>query len=554
MLRETSRGHEDVAPVRSTTNSKTRSRVHTRETIRRVAPVARRPEQSVSVDTSEPDSLRDLHTAIGAQAVGRLMQSLSRPETGHAAPSRVVGPGLQRTIGNQQVQRLFGWGKKKKQQAQQVEAPPEPKTDRERFNLATFQKKDFRPSTTIGKFDVVYRPATGIVNVISKVHFDFRDVEPAYYVEVKNKKDRYWTKAAKKEWSQKWVDSIMTKWGDIAPFKCDKPGYEDVVAKPQVQIELVDDPSKAHYALSVSKAFEKKEGGMRAGGTSGVTREFGGGFQEQDSYDKINNPKVAKHLAATENKNNILPAFEGDRQRMIKALAALHPVMFKWDSDEIADDVPVTAAIDAILNLKKYSALSDLHPIDVKVSLDKDEPRVLLLDRFTVLKKRFLAAGITNPLSAKVGGGAGRSVGFEASPGVEQVKESYLARWDRYTSAHEFGHMLGLLDEYCPAVSPELIAKMYNEGQLGVDEQTLGKSAQNKKGSFLAPQTGYANLLEKTGQSAQAWTKPGAKESGERSTSLMSGGFEVLRQHHVTIWEALTEMTKDQIEPTHWKM
>ena len=71
-------------------------RVHTRETIRRVAPVARRPEQSVSVDTSEPDSLRDLHTAIGAQAVGRLMQSLSRPETGHAAPSRVVGPGLQR--------------------------------------------------------------------------------------------------------------------------------------------------------------------------------------------------------------------------------------------------------------------------------------------------------------------------------------------------------------------------------------------------------------------------------------------------------------------------
>ena len=110
------------------------------------------------------------------------------------------------------------------------------------------------------------------------------------------------------------------------------------------------------------------------------------------------------------------------------------------------------------------------------------------------------------------------------------------------------------MSKYCPAVSPELIAKMYNEGQLGVDEQTLGKSAQNKQGSFLAPQTGYANLLEKTGQSAQAWTKPGAKESGERSTSLMSGGFEVLRQHHVTIWEALSEMTKDQIEPAHWKM
>ena len=40
----------------------------------------------------------------------------------------------------------------------------------------------------------------------------------------------------------------------------------------------------------------------------------------------------------------------------------------------------------------------------------------------------------------------------------------------------------------------------------------------------------------------------------EKSTSLMSGGFEVLRQHHITLWEVLAEMTKDDIPERHWKV
>src|SRR5947209_12179073 len=102
----------------------------------------------------------------------------------------------------------------------------------------------------------------------------------------------------------------------------------------------------------------------------------------------------------------------------------------------------------------------------------------LSLCRFQNLKPTLAAAGVTNPLSARRGTGTNaRSATFAASTNVEHVKEQYLQRWERYTSAHEYGHMIGLLDEYCPAVSPELIVKMYNEGQISEGEQKLSDTA-----------------------------------------------------------------------------
>jgi len=37
-------------------------------------------------------------------------------------------------------------------------------------------------------------------------------------------------------------------------------------------------------------------------------------------------------------------------------------------------------------------------------------------------------------------------------------------------------------------------------------------------------------------------------------SALMSGGFEVLRQHHITLWEVLADMTKTDVPETNWKV
>ena len=60
-------------------------------------------------------------------------------------------------------------------------------------------------------------------------------------------------------------------------------------------------------------------------------------------------------------------------------------------------------------------------------------------------------------------------------------------------------------------------------------------------------------LLTKTNLAVPNWARPTASKD-EKGTSLMSGGFEVLRQHHITLWEVLAEMTKTDVPETNWKV
>lgn len=459
---------------------------------------------------------------------------------------------LQPALGNQGIQRLFGFGKKKKPTAT---APDTRSPERKLFDAKTFKKDNWKPSTGGGKFDAEYKPTEGILHIKMRVHFNFQDADPAYKSEAADPKEMKWTSSGKKDWTARWIDSVMGKWGKIAPFTCDMPGFTDVAVTPQIEIEPVKEAGKGHYSLDISKAFKKKSGGMRAGGASGVDRVGGGMFQEQDAYDKINNPKVKEHLKAGENTGNILPAYQRDRERLITELGTVPSIVFKTGSDEF-DAGGAAAAADlakALLKLRESSALSDLHPVNIMVGIDTGETRSLLLTRFRKIKDVLDAAGAKNAVSAKQASAPNTWAVPEAAPETQNVKDDYVARWDRYTSAHEFGHMIGLLDEYCPAVSPELILKMVNEGAIATTDTTLSKHAQGKVANNAAPQKAYAELLDKTKLSVPTWARPGAAKD-EKSTSLMSGGFQVLRQHHITLWEVLAEMTKADIPHKHWKV
>ena len=427
------------------------------------------------------------------------------------------------------------------------------------FNSAKFALKDFIPGTGGGKFDTNYDPQTGEMVMTMRIHFNFKDGDVAYESTAVDPKELKWGKSQKSDWIKQWIDSVMGKWGNIPTITCDKPGFTDVVARPRFNLVPMEKPAGAHYALDISKAFEKKGGGMRAGGVSGVNDQNTGVFQEQDAYNKIsdkdNKRKVAQHLSKTENNNNILPAYQRDRARLEKTLETLTPVGFQANSADftVGDDILVDVMALTILQLRDLSALSDLHPINIQIGLATGESRGLAGTRFQKIKEILLARGVKNPLSAKAAPDTTASGRVIAGPDSPETKETYLSRWDRYTSAHEFGHMIGLLDEYCPAVSPELITKMISEGSMFDDEKTLSAFAKNKEGQNKNPQKQYANLLDRTGLKAQNWARPNAAKE-EKSTSLMSGGFEVLTQHYVTIWDALAQMTTAHIPEGNWKL
>jgi hypothetical protein len=91
---------------------------------------------------------------------------------------------------------------------------------------------------------------------------------------------------------------------------------------------------------------------------------------------------------------------------------------------------------------------------------------------------------------------------------------------NRYSvGEHEFGHMLGLPDEY----------------------------QNNTTGTLGAQQTLYTGLVTSAGvQGPAVW--------GARTSSQMSNGIDVLPRHYVTLWEALGRMTTPDITQAEWKL
>ncbi|MBD2189328.1 DUF4157 domain-containing protein [Pseudanabaena sp. FACHB-723] len=427
------------------------------------------------------------------------------------------------------------------------------KTEREKFNGKKFKLRNWQPSTGTGKFDADYDPKTGSMIITVKVHFNYQD-SSAYKPDATNEADTEWTKQGKDAWFNEFKSAIMSKWGNISTISCDKAGFTDVVVQPVVRVVQAK-KGDAHYALDVTKAFTKKKGGMRAGGFSGLTRDGGGAFQEFDTKDKINDPQVKQHLAPTEKTTNIKPAYERDRERLLKKLANAAPVVFNSKTSKFAVGMEAQLKNTAqdLASLRKDSALAHLHPLSIDVTLGSREGTGLIGSRKFAVDKVLSDSGVQQPTTAKQAMGViGSSAKLEA-PDTPNTLTQYEQNWSRITAAHEFGHMIGLLDEYCPAVSPDLLLKMVNEGKIANTETTLSGYAQGKKGQNESQQTGYSKLLDKTGLETPTWARPEANQD-EKSTSLMSGGFEVLKQHYVTLWEALTVMTKDFVPDTNWKL
>jgi hypothetical protein len=102
---------------------------------------------------------------------------------------------------------------------------------------------------------------------------------------------------------------------------------------------------------------------------------------------------------------------------------------------------------------------------------------------------------------------------------VDQDFEKTYAS-NRYSvGEHEFGHLLGLPDEY----------------------------QDNTTGRLGTAQTNYMALVTGAGvQGPAVW--------GVHTSSVMSAGVDVLPRHYVTLWEALGRMTAPDIAQNEWEI
>ena len=394
---------------------------------------------------------------------------------------------------------------------------------RDAFALRHFHLDRNIPSTTFGMFDADYFPMAGIMPVTVKVKFKFVSANnaPGFFEWVartaagEDLSRFYWTDAEQQDFKQQFIGRVSARWSAQHTMVSTKPCW-DFRAVPFVTPVEVADDSDAHYVATVHKSP-------------------GPGIDYQSG---VNDPDVAHpERAATadlwqsdvreESDFNSSQVATAERQRLESALAAsgASPVLFGNDDDTIdaAQQGQLTAFADAAKR-KNPSDPSIPLQVDGFASLDGDATHNQdLSDRRAVAVRTHLAReGVPQPIGV-LGHGpvgvAGDALSRRADISVDHTFETTYTS-NRYSvGEHEFGHMLGLPDEYLNATT----------GVLGT-QQTL-----------------YSGLVTSAGvQGPAVW--------GADTASQMSNGIDVLPRHYVTLWEALGRMTDPHIRQGEWSI
>jgi outer membrane protein OmpA-like peptidoglycan-associated protein len=379
------------------------------------------------------------------------------------------------------------------------------------------------PSTTFGMFDADYFPLAGLMSVTVKMKFNFvsADNAPGFAewlsrtIAGEDLSRFYWSDTEKDDFKRDLIGRISSRWSGQHTMVSTKPCW-NFRALPLVSPVEVANDADAHYVTTVHKL--PSPGISRTSSTNDpdIAHPERPATADLDSGDVVENPNFASVSVAT-----------SERQRIESALAsaAASPVLVANDSDAITPTAAtaLTAFADA---LKQKNPSDPLIPINVDgfASLEGEVGHnVSLSERRAIAVRSFLAGlGVPQPIGV-LGhgpvGSAGDAANRKADITVDHAFETTYAA-NRFSAAeHEFGHMLGLPDEY----------------------------QNNTTGTLGTQQALYSGLVTSAGvQGPSAW--------GALTASQMSAGVDVLPRHYVTLWEALGRMTAPDIAQSEWSL
>ncbi|MFH7319967.1 OmpA family protein [Desulfurivibrio sp. D14AmB] len=402
-------------------------------------------------------------------------------------------------------------------------ATPAEEERKERFRNRKFSVINYRPSAGYGKFDAFYWPRLSRMAAVVRMKFNYVQAvdtpSPLTLLGMwragQNIRRFFWSDAEKRQFARDYVQRVAHRWSFAHAFRSSKPCWP-FVAWPYVTPLAVGLESLAHFSITVQKSsgpgIDYASGvAARNPGTAGWRGS--GTFRSSDVREAASFNSV--HVARSE------------RRRLERAVTAAtaSPVLFAKNSDLLQP--PYLARVRTLAAAMMAKNPSDPAVPMVCAGFASAEGRAehnqrLSQRRAEAVGDELRRAGVPQPVVVSARGAVGdpndaanRKVEIAPSTTFET---SYAA--NRYSVAeHEFGHALGLPDEYVNRTS----------GVLG-DKQTA-----------------FANLAQAAGVAPpDRW--------GERTSSLMSAGVDVLPRHYLTIWEALGHMTTPDITRDQWRI
>jgi outer membrane protein OmpA-like peptidoglycan-associated protein len=387
-----------------------------------------------------------------------------------------------------------------------------------KFRARSFSAFNFRPSAGHGQFDAFYWPASSLMAAIVKMKFNFVEAintpPPATLISMwmagQDIMQFFWTDAQEAQFSREYRDRVATRWSFQHTFRSKKLCWP-FTASPYIAPREVGDPADAHFDVTVRKG---------AGGSSFEAENPGTpGWRGTGTIDEKDNEEVANFRSRQ--------VARSERQRLERAIAAAtaSPILFMKDS-AVIQPAELTKLRTLAAAMKAKNPSDPAIPITIS-GFASSEGRLarneqLAEDRADAVADTLLAAGVPQPLVI-VGSGPVGAPDDAANRKVDLVPSTTFE--GTYTGnrkapgEHEFGHAIGLPDEYMNITT----------GKLG-DKQTA-----------------FTNLARAAGVAApDPW--------GDRTSSLMASGVDVLPRHYLTLWEALGQMTSPDITRDEWSI
>jgi len=389
---------------------------------------------------------------------------------------------------------------------------------KDHFLAESFAYDPFVPATGRGKFDVKYSPRTGHLNITVRMSAEFE----AGFLDFFGPLEKGRLKDAFRE-------AVPRYWNGQCQFHCTRHGWTDISVSPRFAVDFQD--TSSHFRMVMTRESEASRTNPHMRECRGfvslnqVTKAPGKDRLEVRDFQVSDfNHKLGGATTASNDRQALEAALRGSGATI--ALAGAQPVAtltFTPNSADAAAFQPVLQQFVTVANRQLKG--SHLIPVELKGFTTATESAALAGQRATAVQTLLTGMHLKNPTAIEAPGAGKAAVEIK----IDRDYEDSFTRGERdfeyNVAAHEYGHMIGLPDEY---ENPEI-----------GDADVVARAKASVKRDFLAL-AGRARVIAPTFPS--------------HTSSMMSDGMTPMIWHYITAWEALVHLTGQYLEPDEWEI
>jgi hypothetical protein len=387
-----------------------------------------------------------------------------------------------------------------------------------RFLEESFAHDPFVPSTRRGKFEAKYAPRSGHLNITVRLNAEFE----ASWTEFFGPLEKSRLKAS-------FVEAVPRYWNGHCQLHCTRHGWTDINVAPRFAIDFQD--TSSHFRMVMTRESALARGnphGRECRGFVSLNQVTGVAGKDRLEVRDFQVSDFNHKLVGTTTAANDRTALETALRNSggVVTLVATQPVVtltFADGSDDAAGFQAVLAQFVTAANRQ----LKGSHPIPVLVKgfAKATEAGALAGTRATAVNTALTGLLLKNPVTIEAPGAGKAAVEVKIDRDYEDSFERDERVFAYNVAAHEYGHMVGLPDEY---------------------ENPQGDAADVNTRAKAIVKTGFLALVGEVGLVPPVFPS--------HTSSMMSDGMTPMVWHYVTAWQALTYLTSQYLAPDEWEI